>query len=102
MDYCRLLDSARRLRENPNRLQLRLLAYISRANEEARGRARIDAFKDALLIHRPDVYQEIYDEEGKLSGLTIEEEKEVEWVVPETEADVESMMAELRSMGYKG
>ncbi len=58
-----------------------------------------------MLVHRPDVYQEIYDAEGNLhtnTGLSPEEEKDIDWVIPESEADVDSMMAELRELGYKG
>lgn len=50
------------------------------------------------------MYREIYDEEGNLKapGLSSKEEENLEWVIPETEADVEEMMMTLKELGYSG
>lgn len=93
METARLLQEAGRFRE-PNRLQIRLFHYLTGADAIAHGRERVDAFKDALLIHRPETYKELYGEDGE----PIIPDEEVDWQVPESEADVQEMMAQLAAI----
>ena len=93
METCRFLQEARGFRE-PNRLHRILWYYLTGANEIARGRERVDAFKDSLLVHRPETYRELYDEEGE----PIVQDEDVDWQVPSTETDVQDMMAQLAAL----
>jgi hypothetical protein len=94
MAYARLLDRTGRLSGSDlNRVQLRLVTYLTRANDEDSARGREEFFKDLLLIVNPQVYQGVYDEKGRPKSLSGKEE---EMEVPKTEADVERMMEMLR------
>lgn len=53
------------------------------------------------MVHRPEVFKTLYDDSGEEKVQAVEEE-EVEWLVPQTEADVDHMMADLRAMGFSG
>jgi hypothetical protein len=44
----------------------------------------------------PGIYFKLYDD--KLRAAEIEEE-ELDWIVPQTEGDVQAMLSELRNLG---
>jgi hypothetical protein len=96
--FARLLDRAGLLSNGTiNRVRIRLIQCLDRADEESRGRARVDTFQDLLLVFDPDRYQQVYDEEGNLR--TAPEDNEPEWIIPKTEDDVADMMKQLAAMG---
>ena len=96
MDLCRLLNQTGNLHGDLNPLQLRCAAYLLRGNEEARGRERVEAFKDALLVHRPETYEKLFGEDAQALP---EDDEDFEWRVPRSEADVQEMMAQLAAIG---
>lgn len=95
MAFARLLDRTGRFTGDLNAAQLRLLAYLSRHDEELSERRRVESFQDTLLIHNPKLYSEIYDEEGRPKVP----DEQIDYQVPNSEADVESMMADLKRYG---
>lgn len=98
MALARLLERTGRLTGDTNRLRLRLVAYLIRTDEEARGQQRVDAFKDNLLASNPDIYYKVYGEDSKPSYDPDEDEDYVE-DVPQSEADVQRMLADLSALG---
>lgn len=95
MAFARLLDRTGRLRGNLNRLQLRLVAYLTRGDEEVSERRRLESFQDLLLAVNPSVYKDVYDDQGNIRVR----DEDIDWEVPSGEADVQRMMEELRRTG---
>ena len=95
MAFARLLDRTGRFRGDLNRLQIRLVAYLSRSDEELGERRRSERFQDFLLAVNPELYSELYDEMGNPKVP----DEQIEYQVPSSEADVEAMMANLKRFG---
>jgi hypothetical protein len=95
--YSRLLERSGRLSGDLNRLQIRILANLARRDEESSEREREERLKDLLLVFDRDTFNEIYDEDGNLKV----KEEDIEWEVPQSEADVAAMMDELKQMGVR-
>jgi hypothetical protein len=101
MAEARLLERTGRFQGRLNRLQLRLVAYLAGADAELSGRGRVDAFKDQLLIHQPEVYAKMYDDEGDPVIEDISDEEVIE-DIPQNEGEARRMLAELRAFGVGG
>lgn len=95
MAYGRLLERAGRFRGEINTLQLRIIAYIARCDEVASERRREDQLKDNLLVFNPDLYSHIYDDEGNIKVA----EDDIDWKVPNSEADVQRMLQDMKRLG---
>lgn len=96
MAYGRLLERAGRLKGDLNRVQIRLLQYLSGADENSRGERRETFLRDLLLIVNPVLYNDVYDEHG---NPKVSKQPTDQYRVPETEADMQKMMRELQSLG---
>lgn len=98
MALAKLLERTGRLTGDLNRLQLRLVAYLIGRDEEARGQRRVDNFKDNLLASNPDIYYKVYGDDSK-PDYDPDEDMEYREEIPQSEADVQRMMADLASLG---
>lgn len=76
-----------------------MLAYLIEREETRQIERDEQKQKDLILATNPELYFQIWPVE---EVLTEEEEDEIEFLIPETEADVQAMMAELRSAGWGG
>jgi hypothetical protein len=97
MAYGRLLDRTGRLRGDLNRAQIRLVHYLAGTDEDLGRQGREDFLKDLLLIVNPSLYNDVYDEHGNPKF----KEEEIDYEVPQSEADVERMLEEMKRMGVK-
>lgn len=95
MAFARLLDRTGHFTGDLNGLQLRLLAYLTRSDEELGERRRVEHFQDLLLAVNPEAYNEVYDEFGNPKV----NEDDIDFEVPNSEDDVMNMMRDLERYG---
>ena len=89
---CRLLDRQGRFTGGLNALQLRLLSYlVGREHAEKVQESEMD-FKNLVFANDPNLYFKLF-EENEI------QDDEVDWVIPQTEADVDFMMQQLKEAG---
>lgn len=96
--FARLLERTGKL-AGTSALQIRLATYLNRADEKSRRQSRVDAFKDNLLAVNPLLYKALYPEDLQEASTEATDMGEMEQIVPQTEADVDRIMADLAAMG---
>lgn len=77
-----------------------MVAYLIGGEEQHQISRDEQRQKDLVFATNPELYFKIWPPEGE--GLTLDEEEEIEFLVPENEGDVQAMMAELRGAGWGG
>jgi hypothetical protein len=86
----RFLDRQGRLTGDLNRIQNSILAYVMKRERDEQFEILDNDFKNMVFVHNPEMYKRIYHED---------KEDEIEMIVPESEADVQDMLAELKESG---
>lgn len=76
-----------------------LLAYRIAFDEDVELEKRSIDFKNLVFATNTELFFRIWPDEG---GEAPVDEEQIEWEIPETEADVQRMLAEMRQAGWQG
>lgn len=77
-----------------------MVAYLIETEDQLQIARDENKQKDLLFAVNPELYFQIFPSAEGLSEE--EEEEEIEMLIPETEADVQAMLSELRAAGWSG
>lgn len=81
-----------------------LIAFLMQKEMEDKDESQAREFKNLIFAHdvvprNPGLFYRLYQD---FESMTEEEEEGLDWVAPETEADVQALMSELRATGWRG
>jgi hypothetical protein len=74
-----------------NQAHYLLLIYLMAKDREEDADEKLTDFKNSVLIHRPEIYAEVFGEK---------QEEEPEWMVPRTEGEFLEVRDLMRQIGF--